>query len=179
MATFTLTVNGRRHTVEAEPSTPLLYILRNDLDLRGPRFGCGLGQCGACTVLIDGEAVRSCVRPMSSSQGAAITTLEGLATDGRLHPLQQAWIDEQAPQCGFCQNGQILTAKALLDRTPRPTDQQIRAEMARTLCRCMSYYRIQAAIKRAAATMAASSEQPSEQPDAKPVEQSDAPGGPR
>jgi aerobic-type carbon monoxide dehydrogenase small subunit (CoxS/CutS family) len=149
MANFTLRVNGRAHTVDVDPATPLLYVLRNDLELRGPRFGCGLGQCGACTVLIKGEAVRSCVRPMSAVQGAEITTLEGLAADGRLHPLQQAWIDEQVPQCGFCQNGQILTAKALLDRTPNPSDAQIRQGMAGVLCRCMTYYRVQAAIKRA------------------------------
>ncbi|MGE0463351.1 MAG: (2Fe-2S)-binding protein [Vicinamibacterales bacterium] len=153
MSTIRLTVNGEARTVEVEPSTPLLYVLRNDLDLRGPRFGCGLGQCGACTVLIKGEAVRSCVRPVSSVQGAEITTLEGLARGGVLHPLQQAWIDEQVPQCGFCQNGQILTAKALLDKNPNPTDAEIREGMSRTLCRCMTYYRIQAAIKRAAAAM--------------------------
>ena len=153
MAAMTLLVNGQRHTVEVEPSTPLLYVLRNDLDLSGPRFGCGLGQCGACTVLIKGEAVRSCVRPVSQAQNIEITTLEGLARDGRLHPVQQAWIDEQVPACGFCQNGQILTAKALLDRTPNPTDAQIRQGMAATLCRCMTYYRIQAAIKRAAKAM--------------------------
>ena len=154
MANFTLRVNGRTHMVDVDPATPLLYVLRNDLDLHGPRFGCGLGQCGACTVLIKGEAVRSCIRPMSAAAGAEITTLEGLATNGRLHPVQQAWIDEQVPQCGFCQNGQILTAKALLDRTPNPTDAQIRQGMARTLCRCMTYYRIQAAIKRAAKMIA-------------------------
>jgi len=153
MSTIKLTVNGEVRTVDAEPSTPLLYVLRNDLDLRGPRFGCGLGQCGACTVLIKGEAVRSCVRPVSSVQGAEITTLEGLARGGVLHALQQAWIDEQVPQCGFCQNGQILTAKALLDRNPNPTDAEIREGMSRTLCRCMTYYRIQAAIKRAATAM--------------------------
>lgn len=153
MSTITVTVNGESRTVEAEPSTPLLYVLRNDLDLRGPRFGCGLGQCGACTVLIKGEAVRSCVRAVSSVQGAEITTLEGLAPNGVLHPLQQAWIDEQVPQCGFCQNGQILTAKALLDRNPNPTDAEIREGMSRTLCRCMTYYRIQAAIKRAATAL--------------------------
>src|SRR5919108_3608119 len=151
MANITIRVNGKSHTVDVEPSTPLLYVLRNDLDLRGPRFGCGLGQCGACTVLIKGEAVQSCVRPMSSVQGAEITTLEGLAGNGTLHPIQQAWIDEQVPQCGFCQNGQILTAKALLDRHPNPTDAQIREGMAGVLCRCMTYYRVQAAIKRAAA----------------------------
>ena len=150
MSLITLRVNGRTQTVDVDPATPLLYVLRNDLDLHGPRFGCGLGQCGACTVIVKGEAVRSCVRPVSSVQGAEITTLEGLARDGVLHPLQQAWIDEQVPQCGFCQNGQIMTAKALLDRNPNPTDAQIRQGMAGTLCRCMTYYRIQAAIKRAA-----------------------------
>jgi aerobic-type carbon monoxide dehydrogenase small subunit (CoxS/CutS family) len=151
MATVTLTVNGKPHTVDVDPSTPLLYVLRNDLDLHGPRFGCGLGQCGACTVLIKGEAVRSCIRPVSSVRGAEITTLEGLAQNGRLHPVQQAWIDEQVPQCGYCQNGQILTAVALLAKTPSPTDAEIRQGMAGTLCRCMTYYRIHAAIKRAAA----------------------------
>ena len=153
MAAITLLVNGKRHTVDVDPSTPLLYVLRNDLDLSGPRFGCGLGQCGACTVLIKGEAVRSCVRTVQQAQNVEITTLEGLAKDGKLHPVQQAWIDEQVPACGYCQNGQILTAKALLDKTPNPTDAQIRQGMASTLCRCMTYYRIQAAIKRAAKAM--------------------------
>jgi aerobic-type carbon monoxide dehydrogenase small subunit (CoxS/CutS family) len=156
MANITLRVNGRTHTVDVEPTAPLLYILRNDLGLHGPRFGCGLGQCGACTVLIKGEAVRSCVRPVSAVAGADITTLEGLAQNGVLHPVQQAWIDEQVPQCGFCQNGQILTAKALLDRTPNPTDAQIREGMQGALCRCMTYYRVQAAIKRAAQSMRSS-----------------------
>jgi aerobic-type carbon monoxide dehydrogenase small subunit (CoxS/CutS family) len=150
MANITLNVNGKAHVVDIAPSTPLLYVLRNDLGLQGPRFGCGLGQCGACTVIIKGQAVRSCVRPASAVQGAEITTLEGLARNGVLHPLQQAWIDEQVPQCGFCQNGQILTAKVLLDRNPHPTDAEIRQGMAGALCRCMTYYRIQAAIKRAA-----------------------------
>ena len=150
MANITLRVNGTSRTVDVDPATPLLYVLRNDLDLHGPRFGCGLGQCGACTVLVKNEAVRSCIRPVSSVAGAEITTLEGLSKDGKLHPLQQAWIDEQVPACGFCQNGQILTAKALLDRNPNPSDAQIRQGMANTLCRCMTYYRIQAAIKRAA-----------------------------
>lgn len=154
MSKITLKVNGKTHAVDVEPSTPLLYVLRNDVGVQGPRFGCGLGQCGACTVLIKGEAVRSCVRPVSQVQGAEITTLEGLAQDGVLHPVQQAWIDEQVPQCGFCQNGQILTAKALLDKNPNPTDAEIRQGMARTLCRCMTYYRVQAAIKRAAKTNA-------------------------
>jgi aerobic-type carbon monoxide dehydrogenase small subunit (CoxS/CutS family) len=155
MANMTFKVNGATHTLDIEPSTPLLYILRNDLGLQGPRFGCGLGQCGACTVIIRGEAVRSCVRQVSTVQNAEITTLEGLSQDGKLHPLQQAWIEEQVPQCGFCQNGQIMTAKTLLDKTPSPTDAQIREFMDRTLCRCMTYYRIQTAIKRAAKVMAA------------------------
>jgi nicotinate dehydrogenase subunit A len=153
MSTITLKVNGAAHTVNVEPLTPLLYVLRNDLGLQGPKFGCGLGQCGACTVIVNGVATRSCVTATSNVKGE-ITTLEGLSRNGALHPLQQAWIDEQAPQCGFCQNGQIMTAKALLDRNPHPTDAQIREGMAGTLCRCMTYYRIQAAIKRAAKAVA-------------------------
>src|SRR5438874_6773855 len=149
MSKLTLKVNGRSYTLDIEPATPLLYVLRNDLGLQGPRFGCGLAQCGACKVIINGTAVPSCVMPVSSVKGE-ITTLEGLASKGKLHPLQQAWIDEQVPQCGFCQNGQIMTAKALLDKNPHPTDEQIRQGMAGTLCRCMTYYRVQAAIKRAA-----------------------------
>ncbi len=149
MPVVSLRVNGQNHEVDVDPATPLLYVLRNDLNLRGPRFGCGLAQCGSCTVLIDGVAVRSCVMPVSAVS-AEITTLEGLAQDGQLHPLQQAWIDEQVPQCGYCQNGQILTAKALLDRNPNPTDAEIREGMEGALCRCMTYYRIQAAIKRVA-----------------------------
>ena len=149
MAEVTLRVNGEERTVDIDPSTPLLYILRNDLGLRGPRFGCGLGQCGACTVLVDGVAVRSCVAPTENATGE-ITTLEGLAENGVLHPVQQAWIDEQVPQCGFCQNGQIMTATALLERNPNPTDEEIRQGMNGTLCRCMTYYRIQAAVRRAA-----------------------------
>src|SRR4030095_13680696 len=148
MSNVTLKVNGKTHTLDIDPSTPLLYILRNDLDLRGPRFGCGLGQCGACTVIINGVATRSCVTPVSRVK-REITTREGLAKNGKLHPIQQAWIEEQVPQCGFCQNGQMMTAKALLDKTPNPTDAQISEGMARTLCRCMTYYRVQAAIKRA------------------------------
>ena len=153
MSLITLKVNGKAHTVDVDPSTPLLYILRNDLELQGPRFGCGLGQCGACAVIINGAAVRSCVTPCSAVKGE-ITTLEGLATGSRLHPVQQAWIDEQVPQCGFCQNGQIITAKVLLDKNPNPTDAQIREGMNATLCRCMTYYRVQLAVKRAAAAMA-------------------------
>ena len=153
MSSITLKVNGASHTVDVEPSTSLLYILRNDLGLQGPKFGCGLGQCGACTVIVNGAAIRSCITPTSSVRGE-ITTLEGLSRGGRLHPLQQAWIDEQVPACGFCQNGQIMTAKALLDKNPHPTDAQIREGMANTLCRCMTYYRIQAAIRRAAKEVA-------------------------
>jgi nicotinate dehydrogenase subunit A len=153
MSTITLTVNGAAHTVDVEPSTPLLYILRNDLGLHSPHFGCGLGQCGACAVIINGVATRSCVTPVSGVRGE-VTTLEGLAPKGTLHPVQQAWIDEQVPACGFCQNGQIMTAKAMLDKVPHPTDAQIRESMNATLCRCMTYYRIQAAIKRAAQVMA-------------------------
>jgi aerobic-type carbon monoxide dehydrogenase small subunit (CoxS/CutS family) len=153
MSNITFKVNGSSHTLDIEPSTPLLYILRNDLGLEGPKFGCGLGQCGACTVIINGAAVRSCVTPCSAVKGE-ITTLEGLAKDGTLDPVQRAWVEEQVPQCGFCQNGQILTAKVLLAKNPRPTDTQIREGMAGTLCRCMTYYRIHAAIKRAARLMA-------------------------
>ena len=154
MSTLTLKVNGGAHTLDIDPSTPLLYILRNDLGLQGPRFGCGLGQCGACTVIINGAAVRSCITPCSSVKGE-ITTLEGLAKDGKLDPVQQAWIDEQVPQCGFCQNGQILTARVLLNRNPNPNDAEIREGMAGALCRCMTYYRIHAAIKRAATSTVA------------------------
>ena len=154
MSTLTLKVNGGAHTLDIDASTPLLYILRNDLGLQGPRFGCGLGQCGACTVIINGAAVRSCITPCSAVKGE-ITTLEGLARDGKLDPVQQAWIDEQVPQCGFCQNGQILTARVLLNRKPNPTDAEIREGMAGTLCRCMTYYRIHAAIKRAATSAVA------------------------
>jgi aerobic-type carbon monoxide dehydrogenase small subunit (CoxS/CutS family) len=153
MSRITLNVNGTPHTVDVEPSTPLLYVLRNDLGLQGPRFGCGLGQCGACAVIINGVATRSCVTPCSNVRGEVVT-LEGLASNGVLHPVQQAWIDEQVPQCGFCQNGQIIAAKVLLDKNPAPTDAQIREGMASTLCRCMTYYRVQLAIKRAAKTIA-------------------------
>jgi len=147
--TVKLHVNGAIHEVEAESSTPLLYVLRNDLGLKGPHFGCGLGQCGACTVIIDGAAVRSCTTPVSQVRGQ-VTTLEGLAKNGKLDPVQQAWIDEQVPQCGYCHNGQIINARALLNRNPNPTDAEIRSAMEGALCRCMTYYRVQAAIKRVA-----------------------------
>ena len=163
MPAITMIVNGARREVQVAADTPLLYVLRNNLELTGPQFGCGLSQCGACSVLVDGKEARSCVLPLSTVAGKQITTLEGLparwaaqrglpaSEAGRiLHPVQQAWIDEQVPQCGFCQNGQIMTAVALLARTPKPTDAQIREGMARTLCRCMTYYRVQTAIRRAA-----------------------------
>lgn len=149
MSIVKLHVNGAAREVDIDPATPLLYVLRNDLGLRGPRFGCGLGQCGACTVIIDGAAIRSCTTPVSQVRGQ-ITTLEGLSKNGTLDPLQQAWIDEQVPQCGYCQNGQIMTARALLNRNPSPTDAEIRTAMEGALCRCMTYYRVQAAIKRVA-----------------------------
>jgi aerobic-type carbon monoxide dehydrogenase small subunit (CoxS/CutS family) len=152
MSKITLKVNGTSHTVDVEPSTPLLYVLRNDLDLHGPRFGCGLGQCGACTVILNGTAVRSCVMPVGSVK-TEITTLEGISKGETLHPVQQAWIQEQVPQCGFCQNGQLMTAKVLLDKNPNPTDEQIRKGMAGALCRCMTYYKIQSAVKVAAQLM--------------------------
>jgi isoquinoline 1-oxidoreductase subunit alpha len=153
MSMITLKVNGSTHTLDIEPGTPLLYILRNDLGLQGPRFGCGLGQCGACTVIVNGSAIRSCITPVSSVKGE-ITTLEAIASRGKLHPLQQAWIDQQVPQCGFCQNGQIMTAKALLDKIPNPTDAQVREAMNGVLCRCMTFYRVQAAIKSGAKAIA-------------------------
>jgi aerobic-type carbon monoxide dehydrogenase small subunit (CoxS/CutS family) len=153
MSKFTLKVNGNTHTVDVDPVTPLLYVLRNDLNLTSPHFGCGLAQCGLCTVIVNGTATRSCVMPVSSVKGE-ITTLEGISTNGKPHPLQEAWIEEQVPQCGYCQNGQIMTAKAFLDKTPHPTDAQIRTAMNGVLCRCMTYYRIQSAIRRAAKTMA-------------------------
>lgn len=150
MSIVNLKVNGRPVPVDIpDPSAPLLYILRNDLDLHGPRFGCGLGQCGACTVIVEGKAVRSCITPVSSVAGRDITTLEGLGTPERPHPIQQAWIDAQAFQCGFCMNGQIMAAKALLDANPRPTDAQIRQAMTGILCRCGTYYRVHDAIRRA------------------------------
>lgn len=153
MAT-TLTVNGKRHAVSAEPETALLYVLRNDLKLKGARFGCGLGQCGACTVLVDGKPVQSCDFPLSAAVGKAITTIEGLAPDGELHPLQSAFVAEQAAQCGYCVTGIIMAAKALLDANPRPTDVEIRSALKGNLCRCGTHQRILNAIKRAAGEIA-------------------------
>jgi len=143
-----LEVNGRRYEVEVDPATPLLHVLADDLELRGPKFGCGLAQCGACTVLVDGRAVRSCVLRVRDAVGKEVTTLEGLGTAESPHPLQQAFIDEQAVQCGFCLSGVILTAKALLDRNPDPSDDELRWELSGVLCRCFAHGRMLRAIRR-------------------------------
>ena len=148
MAELSLTVNGRVHRVNVDPDTPLLYVLADDLGLNGPKLGCGLGQCGACTVIVRGRAVRSCVTPVSTIGGAEITTLEGLGTVERPHPLQQAFVDEQAAQCGFCLSGVILTAKAFLDQNPKATDAQIQQALSGVLCRCFVNTRMLAAIRR-------------------------------
>jgi nicotinate dehydrogenase subunit A len=148
MAALSLTVNARVETVDVDPATPLLYVLSDDLKLNGPKFGCGLGQCGSCTVIAGGRAVRSCVTPVSSVQGTPITTLEGLGTVDRPHPIQQAFIDEQAAQCGFCLNGVILTAKAFLDQNPRATEAEVRQAMNGVLCRCFTHVRMFRAIRR-------------------------------
>jgi nicotinate dehydrogenase subunit A len=148
MSLITLTVNGRAHRLDVDPTTPLLYVLSDDLELRGPKFGCGLSQCGACTVLVKGQPVRSCVTPVSTMNGAEITTLEGLGTPERPHPLQKAFIDEQAAQCGFCLNGVVLTAKAFVDRNPKPTEAQIQQALSGVLCRCFANVRMVRAIKR-------------------------------
>jgi nicotinate dehydrogenase subunit A len=148
MSAITLKVNGRSHTLDLDPSTPLLYALSDDLELRGPKFGCGLGQCGACTAIVNGAAIRSCVTPVSAVAGQEITTLEGLGTPQQPHPIQQAFIAEQAAQCGFCLNGVILTAKAFLDQNPRATSAQIQQALATVLCRCFAHNRMHAAIER-------------------------------
>jgi len=148
--TLSLKVNGAVHETAAEPDTPLLYVLRNDLGLNGAKFGCGLAQCGACTVLVDGAPARSCVTPISALGNASITTLESLGTTDTLHALQRAFIDEQAAQCGYCINGMIMTAKALLDQTPHPTEAQVRAALDGNLCRCGTHNRIVRAVLRAA-----------------------------
>jgi nicotinate dehydrogenase subunit A len=153
MATFTLRVNDRSTTVDVDPETPLLYILRNDLELNGPKFGCGLAQCGACTVLVDGKPVRSCVASVASVAKGRITSIEGLGTLERLHPLQRAFIEEQACQCGYCGNGMVMAAKALLDRNPKPSDRDVRAALNGHLCRCASHNRIVRAVQKAAAEM--------------------------
>jgi len=148
--TVTLEVNGHTTEVSAMADTPLLLILRNDLQLNGPKYGCGLGECGACTVIIDGVAARSCVFPLSGAVGRNIVTLEGLGTRQTPHPVQQAFIDEQAAQCGYCLNGMIMTAKALLDRNPNPSEAEVRSELSGNLCRCGTHIEILRAVLRAA-----------------------------
>ncbi|MFI5057320.1 MAG: (2Fe-2S)-binding protein [Candidatus Acidiferrales bacterium] len=150
MARISLKVNGTSRVVDTDPSTPLLYILRDDLGLNGPKFGCGLSQCGACTVLMDGNTARSCSISVSAARNRSITTLEGLGSVVRLHRLQKAFIEEQAAQCGYCMNGIILTAKVLLDKNPNPTDAEIKKALDNNLCRCGSHLRVIRAIKRAA-----------------------------
>jgi nicotinate dehydrogenase subunit A len=147
---MTLKVNGRDHKIDAEPDTPLLYVLRDDLGLHGPKFGCGLGQCGACTVIMDGAATRSCVVPAAAATGAKIITLEGLGSIEKPHPVQKAFIEEQAAQCGYCINGMIMTAAAFLEREPHPTRASIVAALNDNLCRCGTHLRIVRAVERAA-----------------------------
>ena len=149
---YNITVNGQPFAAEVDAETPLLWVLRDEADLKGTKFGCGIGMCGACTVHVDGRAIRSCITPIAAVAGSAITTIEGLSPDG-MHPLQQAWIVTQAPQCGYCQSGQIMQAATLLQDYPQPTDANIDAVMSGNLCRCMAYVRIRKAIKLAAAAM--------------------------
>lgn len=148
MAPITLKVNGREHGVTVDPQTPLLFVLNDDLELRGPRFGCGMAQCGACTVILRGEAIRSCVMPVRAVGRDEITTLEGLGTPGKPHPIQQAFIEEGAAQCGFCLSGVILTAKAMLDTNPHATDQELREALSGVLCRCFTHTRMLRAIRK-------------------------------
>ena len=149
MAKLTLRVNGKTQGVDVDPETPLLYVLRDDLQLNGAKFGCGLGQCGACAVIIDGNAIRSCQMEVKAVGNRAVTTLEGLGTVKKMHPIQKAFLDEQAVQCGYCINGMIMATKALLDKTPKPTDSQIKEALAGNLCRCGTHVRILRAVKRA------------------------------
>jgi nicotinate dehydrogenase subunit A len=150
MARITLKVNGQTRTVQSDPDTPLLYVLRNDLELHGPKYGCGLGQCGSCTVIMDGEAVLSCLVTVSQAQNRNITTLEGIGSVDRPHPLQEAFLAEQAAQCGYCSNGMIMAAKALLDKSPHPTEAQIKTALEGVICRCGDHNRILRAVRRAA-----------------------------
>jgi isoquinoline 1-oxidoreductase alpha subunit len=144
-----INVNGKSHALDVEPEMPLLWALRDELDIKGPKFGCGVAQCGSCTVLLNGEPVRSCTYPVSSASGQKVITIEGLADKGRLHAIQQAWIDHQVPQCGYCQGGQMLAAVALLKKKPKPTDEDIDAAMT-NICRCGTYARMRTAIHAAA-----------------------------
>jgi nicotinate dehydrogenase subunit A len=154
MSAITLRVNGQSHTLDVDPSTPLLYVLSDDLELRGPKFGCGLGQCGACTVIVKGQAMRSCITPVQAVAGSEITTLEGIGTMEKPHPLQRAFIDAQAAQCGFCVNGVIMTAKAFLDKNPKASEEQVREAMSGVLCRCFTHVRMWQAIDQARREMA-------------------------
>ena len=154
MSNITLKVDGRAHTLDLDPTTPLLYVLSDDLELRGPKFGCGLAQCGACTVIVKGQAIRSCVTPVGTVAGAEISTLDGLGTIQNPHPIQKAFIEEQAMQCGFCLNGVIMTAKAFVDRNPKATEAQIQRAMSGVLCRCFTHVRMLRAIKRYAQGLA-------------------------
>ena len=154
MATITLKVNGKTRTVQSDPDTTLLYVLRNDLEWQGPKYGCGVGQCGSCTVIMDGEAVLSCLVTVSQAQNRNITTLEGIGSADHPHPLQEAFIEEQAAQCGYCSNGMIMTAKALLDKSPHPTETQIKQALEGVLCRCGAHNRVVRAVQRAAAEKA-------------------------
>jgi len=151
---ITLKVNGRSHTLDIDPATPLLYVLSDDLALNGPKFGCGLGQCGACTAIVNGTAVRTCVTPVSTVEGKEVTTLEALGTPEKPHPLQQAFIDEQASQCGFCVNGVIMSAKAFLDKNPKATPEQMQQALSGVLCRCFTHVRMHRAIERYAKEVA-------------------------
>ena len=148
MSAITLRVNGRTHSLDVDPTTPLLYVLSDDLALRGPKFGCGLGQCGACTAIVNGAAVRSCITPVSVAANKEVITLEGLGTPEKPHPIQKAFIDEQAAQCGFCLNGVILNAKAFLDKNPKATEVEIQQALSNVLCRCFTHTRMHAAIRR-------------------------------
>ena len=150
MPRYTLNVNGRAHTVEADADTPLLYVLRNDLQLNGPKFGCGMAQCGTCSIHVDGEVARSCVLTVAAAQGRKITTLEGLTADGKPGRVQQAFIDAQAVQCGYCTNGMVMASAALLAKNRNPSDAQINDALAGNLCRCGTHQRICAAVRRAA-----------------------------
>ncbi|WP_288369452.1 (2Fe-2S)-binding protein [uncultured Algoriphagus sp.] len=149
MAQFNLNINGKTQQVDVDPNTPMLWVLRDHLDLVGTKFGCGVAQCGACTIHLDGNAVRSCQLPVSAAEGASITTIEGLSEKGD-HPVQQAWMEHDVPQCGYCQAGQIMTAAALLQQNPNPSDEEIENAMNGNICRCGTYLRIKAAVKTAA-----------------------------
>ena len=152
MAAINLTINGSKQVVEIDPNTPMLWVLRDHLKLTGTKFGCGMAQCGACTILLEGNAVRSCMLPVSAVEGKAITTIEGLSENGD-HPVQKAWLAHDVPQCGYCQSGQIMSAVALLDKNPNPTDEEIESAMQGNICRCGTYLRIKAAVKTAAKSL--------------------------